>query len=328
MRAPVWLRGFVLVVGVLVGWQAPVLAANPTNQTFTGTLTSACATFTGCTYADSAHNGSVLFANLSPPSLVSIQISGTFVGVLTVEQSTDCVNYVSPAGSFASTYTSTAQASANINTTCFQVRMSSYTSGAATVTIAVTNGITANSGIITSPLDGSGNVATSVQNTVNTTVSGTVTVTPSGGNITVVGAGAAGTPNTGVQTVQGIAGGTSLNVTCTSGCSGGTSSGTPWTYFPVPAASTCVSAACVVKSGSGVFGGFQNLSTSAQAAGNCIWYDSNSTSPGSAQVLYIETTIGAGQVITEPYPGVTFSTGLAVQCAVNPTGSGLLVFYR
>lgn len=142
------------------------------------------------------------------------------------------------------------------------------------------------------PLDGSNNVRTAVQNFPSTT--------------TVV-----------------QATGTNLHVVC----DGNTCSASPpWSYFAVPATTTCVSAVCVVKASSGTLAGLVNESTSAQPAGNCTIYDNASAASG--QILYVENGIGAGQVITLSQIGIKAVNGIVIQCAATPGGSGLLVLFQ
>lgn len=69
---------------------------------------------------------------------VSIQVSGTFVGTLAYEVSNDGTNWVAknlvtPAGAIAATTAAASMWSADIGARYFRVRMSAYTSGAATV---------------------------------------------------------------------------------------------------------------------------------------------------------------------------------------------------
>ena len=296
---------------------APVRAATPSNYIAQGTLNSACATSTGCVQATSSQPGAQLCTNISTPSLITVMVGQTYTGVLTFEGTLDGQTYVAPNGGLPSSSTSTGLTYTGTVTNIgyFCVRMSSYTSGSALITISVNNGPV---GVVTAPIDAStGGVATHDV--------GTVTVQPSGGSMTVAGSGSAGSPGGGVLTVQGTPGGTNLNVACVSGCSG-SSSATAWTYFVIPASTLCVAAPCVIKNAAGTLGGLINESTTAQPAGNCTWYDSASAASGN--VLYIETTIGAGQIITIPYPGMAAAVGIVVQCAATPGGNGMLALFR
>lgn len=117
--------------------------------------------------------------------------------------------------------------------------------------------------------------------------------------------------------------GTNLHMVCDSGCSGAGA----WQAYVVPASASCVSpAVCVVKSGAGTLAALINESTSPQPAGNCELYDNASAASGT--VLYIENSIGAGQVITFTPYGIKTANGIVIQCAANPGGSGLLVLYE
>lgn len=129
------------------------------------------------------------------------------------------------------------------------------------------------------------------------------------------------------QTVNGTvtvtqSSGSNLQMTCASGCAGNA-----WSYYSVPASTSCVSpAVCVIGSPARTLAAIINLSTSAQSAGNCTVYDNASAASG--QVVYIENGIGPGQIITFSTNGLKLTNGLVLQCAVAPTGSGLLVLYQ
>lgn len=317
-----------LALALLCGSRAFAQSVTYTN----GTITASCTTSQAATGTCPA--GSYLILN--PGDYVGIRavISGSTAFVATLQL------YVSPIGgctnfqpvsmlqksaSDALTMTATGPGlyDANGMNSCNAMLVAtSYTSGTVTATITAGpatvafNATSSGSNVTVSnlPLDGSGNMKVSEQNTL--------TVQPSGGSMTVAGPGSAGSPTGGVLTVQGASGGTNVNVNCASGC---TQSPIGWTYYVIPASAACVTAACTIKSGAGTFGGIINESTSAQPAGNCAWYDSLTA---TGNVVYLETTIGAGQIITQPYPGVALTTGLTVQCAANPGGSGILVLYR
>lgn len=295
----------------------PARAASPSSYIVQGTLNSACATSTGCTQATSSQSGAQLCTNISTPSLITISIGtpsgqSPYVGVLTTEGTLDGQTYVTPNGGLPATTTSSGLTYTgtvtNVGYVC--VRMSAYTSGAALVAVSVLN---QPGGVVASPLDTNGYVATHEQ--------GISTVQAAGGAMTVGGPGTAGTPAGGVLSVQVPSGAPAAHTICDSGCS----SATTWTYFPVPASTLCVSAPCVIKNSAATFAAIINESTAAQPAGNCVWYDNTAA---SGQTVYIETTIGAGQIVTMPYPGLAATIGLTVQCAVNPGGNGLLVLYR
>jgi len=157
-----------------------------------------------------------------------------------------------------------------------------------------------------------------------TTVTNTVTVQPSGGNMQVSGAGASGTPSGGVLTVQGQTGMVPLQVTnnCTSGCIPAA-----YTYYNIPASTTCSAAVCIIKGSSAALISIINLSTSAQAAVTCTFYD-NATA-ASGQITYAAYAMGAGQVITfGGGQGIKLVNGLTLQCTGAPTGNGMLVLYQ
>lgn len=281
----------------------PAHAAAPANQILQQTVTTSCGTFTGCA------SGSVLNTTLSPPTLVSIQVSGSFTGTLQFEGSLDCVIYspiplVPAAGGGAVSQVSAAGIWSSLITapTCFQVRATAWTGGTATITMltgmqasALSTTTTGGStGAITSPLDTSGFVAVHEQSTAQ--VSGAVQVTQAVGN--------------------------SLHMVCDTGCLGVS----PWQPYVVPATTACVSpAVCIIKASTATLAAIINESTAAQPAGVCTLYDSSTAASGT--VLYTENGMGAGQVISFTADGIKTTNGLAIQCAATPGGSGLLVVY-
>lgn len=302
--------------------------------TFTnGTITASCPTANASTGTCPA--GSYLILN--PGNYVGIRtvISGSTAFVATIQLWVspigNCTNFqpvsminkssndtLSMSASSAGLYDSNGMNSCNA-----MLIATSYTSG--TVTASITAGPAdvafnasssgANVTVSNLPEDGSGNLKVSEQTTV--------TVSPSGGSMTVAGPGSAGAPSGGVLTVQGASGMQALHDICDSGCIGMPGG---WSVSPVNGSTCNAPAVCVLKNSAGVFGGITNESTSAQPSGNCVWYDNASAASGT--VLYIETNIGAGQIVTMPYPGVAFVNGLTMQCAASLTGSGLITILR
>lgn len=312
--------------------------------------------------ADVSGGGSVsgnaqgAFVNLNGQAGCVAQVTGASIsGVLSFQVSYDNGVTYQPlfmvpngGGPSASTATGAGTWTAScIGATQFKIVSSSWVSGTATLALRGTVGGGASGGNITSPIGAAGGVKTEGTGTAGT---------PSGGVHTVQGvAGMQPVVVNGTSSVSSQTGGTppatlvptisyphciystsaaaptnNTAVPCQVDSSGNlkvivTNQGA-WTGFAVPASALCVSAPCVIKSSAGTFGGIISESTSAQPAGNCTWYDSASAASGN--VLYLETTIGAGQIITVPYPGLSFTNGIVVQCAANPGGNGLLVLYK
>lgn len=119
------------------------VALADTNNLLQGPINQACATFTGCKVASPGNAGALLSTSLSPPpSMVTVQITGTFTGTLQLEGSIDGKNFVaetltpSGGGTAASTFTTTGLWTGVISgVTALQIRASSWTSGTANVSL-------------------------------------------------------------------------------------------------------------------------------------------------------------------------------------------------
>lgn len=104
----------------------------------------------------------------------------------------------------------------------------------------------------------------------------------------------------------------------------------PYSYFVIPAGSLCVSAPCVVKSGSAVYFGILNPSDIQQNVGSsydCIVY--NSAGAASGDKLFQGSGMGPDQyVVAAGSAGIKMPLGIVVQCLTAPVGNGLILEYR
>lgn len=269
-----------LIAALSLGGALPALAAGQLQQT---TISTTCATYTGCPA------GSVLNTTLSPPQLVSIQVSGTFNGTLQFEGSLDCATYtpipMAPAAGgvgVSSTNAAGLWSGIVINPTCFQVRATSWTAGTATVTMLI------------------GAQASGGANTV-TNFPATTTV------------------------IQGT--GANLHMICDSGCSS-TSAAWTYYPVPASAlcvSAPCIIKGSAATLG-GIMN-ISTSAQPVGSGNNCTIYDSTATAAG--QILLQENGIGPGQIGTVGAAnGMAALNGLVLQCLTNPTGNGLLILFK
>lgn len=93
----------------------------------------------------------------------------------------------------------------------------------------------------------------------------------------------------------------------------------PWNYTAINSTT-----AVVIKSTSGIFGGFLEASGSQQSAA-LTCYDNPSTASGT--VVYA-ATLGPSQVVGIPWPGLVFTTGLVCQASGALNAPGVRVLWR
>lgn len=259
-------------------------------------------------------NGSTAGVASTASSLATVVLSGGSSQTGSIELSWDGYNYVTATltqlGSVTTTTSITGDGAYTFKTygaQIIQYRASSYSSGTESVifhlypagAVASTlNGST----VITSPLDGSGNLKTAIQNTAAIKVDPSAVTQPVSGTVT---ASVSNFPS-------------SQNVVCTSGCG----AAPPFTYSV-----TTTTVAVTLKTGAGTFSEIHNLATASQTAGmTCAWYDSLTA---SGTPLYQVGPLGPSQVVTfAGGQGIHFLTGLTVSCSGGtPVTPGIMTLW-